>query len=400
MKVMDEWKLLKCLLLVVFTCVYSSAACIPNINNEDASLPVLPYASEFQAAIDQVLIKYPDHDLGISASVSVPGYRTWTGVSGSSQPGDPITANMLFNVGSVAKNFEAALVLKLVEDGVLSLDDPVEKYLPPYKYVDGKITLRQLLDHSSGIFNVFEHPDFPWVRTDVDYARQWQPEEVFNHFVLEPYGPPGYAQHYSSTNYLLVTEIIEAATRSTVPEEIERYFTGPMQLEHTYVSMGSPPPAQFSVAHPWVDINRDGILEDLYGIPLTWSASLTHPVMFSTPDDLVQWLNALYRDGTVLNSGSLAEMLSIPEISMRDPEGGLYGLGTIDFIDRLGMHTQGHSGSSLGYCALAFYLPEYGVSLAILINTGESPAELAGYMLGDSWSGFKAVIRENQERLE
>jgi CubicO group peptidase (beta-lactamase class C family) len=65
------------------------------------------------------------------------------------------------------------------------------------------------------------------VGTGVDYSKEWKEKEVFNTFVLDPYGPPGYAQHYSSTNYLLVTTIIEEATGSTVPNEIERYFLDP-----------------------------------------------------------------------------------------------------------------------------------------------------------------------------
>lgn len=81
---------------------------------------------------------------------------------------------MLFEVGSVQKNFEAALVLKLVEDDVLSFDDPISMYLPTYPNVNGEITIRQLLNHTSGVFNVFEHPDFPWVGSDVDYSIEWK----------------------------------------------------------------------------------------------------------------------------------------------------------------------------------------------------------------------------------
>ena len=83
--------------------------------------------------------------------------------------------------------------MKLVEEDILSLDDPVSKYLPTYPNVDEGITICQLLDHTSGLFNVFEHPDFPWVGTDVDYSKKWKIDEVFKAFVLDPYGPPGYA---------------------------------------------------------------------------------------------------------------------------------------------------------------------------------------------------------------
>jgi len=388
-------KFLKILILAGLTCTIGYSACDAKIRQEEQSLPELPFADQLQGAIDQVLLDHPDHDLGISAAVIMPGYATWRGVSGNSHQDTPLTTDMLFNVGSIEKNFQAALVLKLVEDGQLSLDDPISMYLPPLRNVDGAITVRQLLDHTSGIFNVFEHPDFPWVGTDVDYAKEWELEETFNTFVLDPYGPPGYAQHYASTNYLLLTVIIEGITGSTVPDEIERHFIKPINLEYTFVSMGSPPPAGYAVAHPWADVDRDGDLDDLYDIPLTWIVSLTHPVMFSTPEDLVRWTQALYHQGTVLHPDSLSEMLTYPQTTLRDPDGGRYGLGVVDYKRALGIPAVGHGGSALGYSAAALYLPDYQCSVAWLINTGESPHELAAQMMYDTWLALSDVLKKD-----
>ena len=386
---MRTWFLV--IFLLSFICVLGNASC-----TEQHFLSELPYAKELQEAIDQVWLAYPDYDLGVSAAIIVPGYETWTGVSGYSQPNNPITKDMLFDIGSIAKNFEAALVLELAEDDVLSLEDPIVKYLSSYPNIDGNISIRQLLNHTSGVFNVFEHPDFPWVGPNVDYAKAWTVDEVIGNFVLEPYGPPGYAQHYSSTNYLLITQIIEAVTGRAVPDEIRRYFLEPLKLNHTFVSMGEQPPAEYSVAHPWADIDLDGQMDDLVGIPLTWKATLTHPVMFSTAQDLVSWINALYHEEGVLSAHALAEMLTYPETKLHDPDGGKYGVGVIDFTDRLGTHAIGHGGSSLGYSAAALYLPEYGISVVWLINTGESPAELAGQMMGHLWSSISGVLVQHQ----
>ena len=397
---MVGWKFVGRLVLISVICYVGICSCRPITSHQESSSSELPFASELLGAINQVLpVKQNNYGLGISAAVAVPGYRTWTGVSGDSQPGTPINVDMIFDVGSIAKNFEAALTLKLVEGGTLSLDDPISSYLPAYPNVDGKITIRQLLNHTSGIFNVFEHPDFPWVGSGVDYSRNWRVEEVFSTFVLEPYGPPGYAQHYSSTNYLLLTAILEKVTGASVSSEIERYFLKPMELDHTFGSMSEPQPAKYSVAHPWVDIDRDGILEDLYGIPLTWKVTLTHPVIFSTASDLVRWMQALYHEHTVLAPGSLREMLTYPEVIRRDPEGGVYGLGTEDFTNILGVQVIGHGGSSLGYSAAALYLPKYGVSMAWLVNTGESPRELADKIMIDTWSSLYEVVSKNQKLL-
>ena len=379
------------ILLIGFLHVIGNASC-----NETRKLTELPYSKNLQEAINQVLLTYPDFDLGISVAIIVPGFETWTGVSGYSHQNVPITEDMLFDIGSIEKNFEAALVLRLAGEDILSLNDPISKYLPSYHHVDESITIRQLLNHTSGVFNVFEHPDFPWVGPNVDYSKTWAADEVFMHFVLDPYGPPGYAQHYSSTNYLLLTKILEEVTETPVSDEISRVFLEPMNLDITFITMGEQPSAKYTVAHPWVDIDLDGQLDDLYGIPLTWKATITHPVMFSTAQDLASWINALYHEESVLSTNLLAEMLTYPETTLDDLDGGKYGLGVVDYTEILGMPAIGHGGSSPGYSAAALYLPEYGISLVWLINTGESPHELAGQIMGHLWSSISDVIVTNQ----
>lgn len=375
--------------------VLTTAACNPG-EGEPVSpdeLEELPYGEDLQRALERALAEgQGDNDLGISAAVIVPGYRTWTGVAGNSHAGVPVTEDTLFNVGSVAKSFEAAMALELADEGLLDLDDPISTWLPELNKVDGRITIRQLLDHSSGLFNVFEHPEFPWVDPDVDYGRRWQLEEVIELYVLEPYGPPGYAQHYSSTNYLLLTAILEKVTGETVASEVERRFLEPLALDNTFMSMGELPPRRFRIAHPWVDVDSDGELEDLSGTPQTWIASLTHPVLYSTPQEMAIWMSALYHEQRVLSDGALYEMLIIPETEVGDPEGGRYGLGVIDFSEILGANVIGHGGSSLGYSAAALHLPDYGVSLACSLNTGESPSSLAANIMQRTWSGLSEVI--------
>lgn len=357
----------------------------------------LPFAQELQIALDQALLDgQGEYDVGISAAVIVPGYKPWVGVSGNSHPGVPVTDDMLFNVGSVAKSFEAALALKLAEEGVLDLDQPISTWLPEHGNVDSRITVRQLLNHSSGVFNVFEHPDFPWVGPNVDYGRQWQLHEVLELFVLEPYGPPGYAQHYSSTNYLLLTAILEQAAGASVPNEVERLFLEPLELDNTFISMGELPPSYFTVVHPWVDIDLDGGLEDFSSEPQTWITTMTHPVLYATPEDTAMWMHMLYHEQRVLSSQSLEEMLTIPETTLRDPEGGRYGLGVVEYYSEiLGTRVIGHGGSSLGYSAAALYIPEYGLSVAWSINTGESPHRLAARLMQYTWSELFQVLSEH-----
>ncbi|NIM94528.1 MAG: serine hydrolase [Anaerolineales bacterium] len=388
----NHWRLL----LIIYCALGFSACNVINLESE-ADLPDLPYALDLQSAIDQVLIDNPvDHPLGLSAAVIVPGYEPWLDVAGYSQADVPITTDMIFDAGSIEKSFQAALIMELAAEGRLALDDPISDYLPDLPNMDESATIRQLLNHTSGIANVFEHPEFPWLGPDVDYSRNWELEEVFSNFVLPPYDSPGRVQHYSSTNYLLATKIVEVVTGSSVPSEIQQRFLEPMKLQHTFISMGEEPILGDTVAHAWMDVDSDGVLEDIYGIPRTWQASLTHPVMFANANDLARWTHSLYHEGIILNASMMEEMLTFPEEVLRDPEGGIYGLGVVDYSNILGEEAIGHLGSSLGYTAAALYLPEYEISVAWLINIGQSPHDLAARLMRETWASVMEVLEKNR----
>jgi len=164
-------------------------------------------AMKLQNALDKALeIGSEGHQLGISAAIIIPDEEIWIGVAGVSHPGTPIAPEMLFDIGSSEKNFQAALVLKLKEEGLLSLDDPISKWLPDYPNINHTVTIRQLLNHTSGIYDFIEHPDSTWRRgfSNIDPIKIWTPEEVITTFMSEPYFSPGEGWHYSTTNYLLL----------------------------------------------------------------------------------------------------------------------------------------------------------------------------------------------------
>jgi D-alanyl-D-alanine carboxypeptidase len=388
-----------CLVLVF---ALNLANCAPRQAHpqEASTAPQLPYAGELQTALDQALdAGQGQYDLGISAALIVPGYQPWLGTSGNSHAGVPVTPDMLFDTGSIAKNFEAALVLKLAQDGLLDLDDPLSVWLPPYPNVDRDITIRQLLNHTSGIFDVVEHPEFPWVGSDIDFAKRWTIEQVFDAFVLEPYAPPGEGQHYANTNYLLVTAIIEKVTGNTVQEELESRFLAPLKLDHIYVSQGEPLPERFQLAHSWIESNQAGVLQDISSKPVTWKATLTHPVIYATAEDLARWMQALYLDQSLLRTSYMGEMLTYLETTFNDPDMpgvGKYGLGVVDFTGFLGIPAIGHGGSTYGYTAAALYLPEHRATLVWMINTGESPRELADAMMGSTWASLSNVLPKQE----
>ncbi len=372
----------------LFACVETHPP--PHADND---LPPLAAADELQNALERGMTSARGNPcLGISAAVHMPGHQVWTGSAGYSERGTPMSTRMLFDVGSVAKNLEAVLVLKLVEDGKLSLGDPISTWLPPLSNVRRDITVRQLLDHTSGVFNVFDNPRFPWVGTSIDRTRAWNLVEACDSFVSPAYYAPGEGQRYSSTNYLLLTKLAEAAASSPIEELLKEHVLRPHDLANTFVSMGEAPPAGFNIAHPWADVNGDGAMEDLSGLPVTWIASLTHPVIYSTPGDLVCWFDELFNQRSVLTDHSLAEMLSFPEVSDPSQREPVFGLGIADYSNILGVRSIGHAGSSIGYSAAVMYLPETKVSMAWTINTGESPAGISSELMMTTWRELSGVL--------
>ncbi len=387
--------------LLVSCCLLLFVDCIPRDTENEIHLTDLPFTIQLQNSLKEVLVENPsDNPVGISAALIVPGYQPWHGVAGYSHANQPITPETLFNVGSIEKNFQAALILQLASEGRIDLDAPISMYFWDLPNVNRTITIRQLLDHTSGIFNVFEHPDFPWIGTDVDYGKTWELHEVFDTFVEHPYGPPGIVQHYSSTNYLLLTEIIEKVTGNSVPTEIKRRLLDPLELQHTFTSMGERPVTSYPVAHGWVDLDLDGELEDFDGNPYNWIVSLSHPVMFTNADDLALWIHSLYHERKVLDSSLIDRMLTFPDVSSLDPEGGVYGIGVVDYSSNLGTNAIGHAGSSLGYSAAALYLPEDGITIVWMLNTGESPPELAEELMLETWQALTSAFEGNRGELQ
>lgn len=108
-----------------------------------------PLAEQLQAALENGARKYDG--MGVSAVAVLPNGETWLGVSGKSHDTVAVKPDMLFAIGSITKNVVAALTLQLAAEGKLSLEESLHKWLPKYPKVDSTITIRQLLNHTSGL---------------------------------------------------------------------------------------------------------------------------------------------------------------------------------------------------------------------------------------------------------
>jgi len=318
-----------------------------------------------QKVLDKGIKRYKIR--GVSAAIVFDTDSVWVGTSGISHDTVSMRPDMLFSIGSITKNFVAALTLKLVEEGILSLEDKLSKWLPAYPYIDPNITIRQLLNHTSGIYMFWNNDDL-WDALKKDRNRIWTPEEVLE-YIKEPHFPAGEGWRYSNTNYLLMGMIIEKATGSTLSSEIKEKLLKPCKLNNYYIWLADSIPE--NQAHVFGDNFQFGQSEtDVTFLPRASHESITYGSsgIVTTASDLAKWCQELF-EGNVLSEESMNEMLTFirfrPQSNMKG-----YGLGVQVFRNVVsgGEKAIGHGGGNIGSATYMVYLPEYHASVVVMVN--------------------------------
>lgn len=233
-------------------------------------------------------------------------------VAGIDSSGGALRSTALIEVASVTKTFVAALVLSLFQDGLLELDDPVAMYLPGLLRGDARITLRSLLNHTSGLPDYFEDAAFlaEWQEHP---AHEWTAHELVEIAAGLPRHESGLFS-YANVNYVLVALIIESVTGRTVADVLQARILEPLALDATQ-------------------------------LPVTATAATGG--LTSTADDLSRFLAALMR-GEVVNESSRREMLTTVPSDWPESQG--YGLG-IERVESL-MGADSPCGAAWGHTGL------------------------------------------------
>jgi D-alanyl-D-alanine carboxypeptidase len=276
-----------------------------------------------------------------------------------------------FGVGSVTKTFTAVLVLQLVDDGVLTLDDTVTKWLDDpvvgrIPYVD-RITLRQLLTHTSGTYDMFDSgsPFFQdaYLGEGADWTRVWKPLEVLAYAdgaKQEPYFAPGEGIHYSNTGYILLGLILEQATGQTYAERLHARILGPLDLADTFFASTEPVPGGKVDAYQLID----GDLLNVSAIDL--SSPGTAGGMVSTTRDLARFAEALF-GGELLQPATLEKMVTFIPSGRPNLDAGM---GVFRQQTPSGVIV-GNSGDGIGSTARMYQPADTDLTLVLLSNTSD-----------------------------
>ncbi|MGP4022494.1 serine hydrolase domain-containing protein [Actinomadura sp. 3N407] len=311
--------------------------------------------------------------VGVQAE-AIGKHRTWRGTSGTARlkGGRPVPRQGLFRIGSTTKTFTATVVMQLVAENKVGLDDPVERYLPALVPNGENITVRQLLNHTSGIREYLEDSEeFPLEGQDfldrmrfTDYAPRTLAQIGVS---LPPLFPPGTGSRYSNTNYVLAGLIIEKVTGRSYAEEVRRRIIRPLGLDDT-----SLPGTRTSIpgphAHGYIQVTEDGTTRpvDITRLNASWAWAAGE--MISTTGDLNRFFAALL-GGRLLPPAQLKAMKTTVPFTL--PDGSADGLGLLKLPLPCGVSVWGKDGGLHGYMTQSMH-SEDGRHITISVTLREN----------------------------
>jgi D-alanyl-D-alanine carboxypeptidase len=269
----------------------------------------------------------------------------------------PMRADDRFKIASITKSYTATVVLQLVGEGKLRLSDTVEQRLPGLVPGGDGITIKQLLNHTSGIFD-FEHDDAlfkPYLAGNLEYF--WSMRQLAKHAVAhEPLFAPGARQSYSNTNYVLAGLIVEAVTGKTIGAAMRSRIFQPLHLDSTVYPTKPGLPSPY--AHGYMVFGNHA---DFDITRLSPSISPASGAIVSTADDVADFFRALLT-GQLLDP-NLLQAMETPFAS--GPNG--YGLGLQRNTTSCGV-AFGHDGGVAGYGIIALSSPDGRRQAVLMVN--------------------------------
>jgi len=320
--------------------------------------------SDLAATLNPIFGKFDHADSpGMSVAVIKNGVLIFSRSYGSAQLEYqvPVTSETTFHVASVSKQFTAMAIMLLEADGLLSLDEPIQKYIPWVPTFKHPISVRQLVNHTSGIRDQWELLYMAGWRLDdvitMDDIRTMMKRQTELNFA------PQNEILYSNMGYTLMADIVAEVSSQSFPEFTRKRIFEPLGMNHSH----------FHMDHQEIDPGR------AYSYELDDNGQLKKSVLsfanagatslFSTAEDLVLWLDN-FRSHTLGNERLIANMLEVPKLSNGEPA-SLFGAGYAGGLmlgEYRGLKTIGHGGSDAGFRANIQWFPDQNVGIAVLTN--------------------------------
>jgi D-alanyl-D-alanine carboxypeptidase len=309
---------------------------------------------------------------GVSLAVFKPDCGLIQLVSGLSdlKSRKKMTARDHFRLASCSKPYIGVLVMQLVEEGRVSLDDPIAKYIPDEYVLNirnaDKATIRHLMNHTSGMYDYF---DDNFTKTAaVHPGKLYSMKEALKFAYGKPpaLSPSGTGYHYSNTNTILLGVIIEKVLQISFTQALRGRIFDPLKLEDTYSDYVDP------VIEPLARgyfFNREGRKIDYTDINQGYG--LPDGVVVSNAKDMATFIRSLLREERLLKPKTIAEMLVVDEAVGRYEE----GLNLFVYSNyRNGNYGKliGHDGEYAGYKSEMFYFPDRDITIVLLTNSSGS----------------------------
>jgi D-alanyl-D-alanine carboxypeptidase len=318
-------------------------------------------AGRLQNTLDSICTKYKVK--GASAALLLPNVGTWTGTSGISKPGVPLTPQMALGMGSNTKTYIATLLLKLQEKGLVDLDDSIGKWIQGYPNINTRASIRQCLNHTSGnkeYLNASFNDSLL-----LNPSKIWTMKEVLS-TVGTPNFVPGASWGYSNTNFVIAGIIIEEVAKMSFANAMSVYVLEPNNWNSTFF-FGEPNPAP--IPSQWtMNLTGSSMVEmNTYPINIInqlFSAAGPAGAMMVTAEENVQFWHKLIK-GNLLTKASLQEMTTTVRLNNLVS----YGLGIFRYNREINNRTiYCHGGTFIGFINENAVDTLSGVTISVLTN--------------------------------
>lgn len=346
--------------IICSVCLLIVSCSSPNQPTEDIN------TSELQEVIDQHQNDHPGV-LGLLSAVQFEEKDIWRGASGQFDRGNSreLRADDAFQIGSITKVFISTIVLQLMEENKLHLDSTITTYLSTeiralfndVQFFD-EIKVRNLLNHSSGIYN---YTNTIWNGITDNPTRQWTPVEILGVAAEQsPVFEPGTIHAYSNSNFIFLGLIIEYLSGKPVNEVLKERIYDRIDLKHTYFAEADSKIGELAHAY---EKNVDGSIVNM-------SMAFTAGAMVSTTDDLIVFIKALVNGELFENSETFQEMIKASSDG--------FGLGIFVSDDPDSGPIYFHTGGTIGYVSFLLLVKDQqtAVSGCFMLNNNQADIQL------------------------